>query len=400
MAAPDSTPKAASRCARILISAGDASGDRHAANLVCALRQQVAHLEVASFGGRALRDAGAEELFPLADNPVMGFRRVAGRIGEFVTLLSRAERFLDVARPDLVVLVDYPGFNVNLAQLARRHGVKTCYYICPQYWAWAPWRARRFARCVDRALVIFPFEVEYWARLGVSACPVGHPAADLGAGQQYRPREHPDWVAVLPGSRRQEVEQNLPWLLDVATRLQQGSSRAVTLVTCLARADLRNPVETLAARAGARLEILPDPLEDLLPRCRLALACSGTVTVQCAFAGVPTLVLYRVTGPSLWLSRYLLTSPFIAQPNLLAGRTVVPEFLAARHPGEAMAAAAAALLAEGPARARCLRDLEELRTRHGSPGASRRAAREVALLLEGLDGAVNRTLERAVEGPA
>lgn len=369
------------------MSAGDTSGDLHGAAVVTELRRRDPGLEVAALGGRALEAAGAEVLEPIAENPVMGFTSVFASLGYFLRLLSRTERFLERFQPDLVLLIDYPGFNVNLATLAHRHGLTTCYYICPQYWGWAPWRARKFARAVDHALVIFPFETRFLEANGVSTQFVGHPVADrvFEAAREPRPRE---FVALLPGSRGMEVSRHLPWILEAAERLQQLEGRRLRFAATHPRAAVRSRLIRDATHHGLELEVSDQPLPELLSRSRLSLVSSGTATLEAALLGVPSVVLYRVNRFMLLGSRFLLTSPFIAQPNLLCGHELFPEFLTARSPVEAMARAAHELYREGPRRTQVLSELARLRERVLRPGADRRAAAAIGELLRPAGAAV------------
>jgi len=231
------------------VSAGDLSGDQHGAALVAELRQRRPELRILAFGGAALAEAGAELLYPLADNPIMGFRRVFASLGHFVALLSEADRVLERLRPDAVVLIDFPGFNVNLARLARRHGLLTCYYVCPQYWGWAPWRVRRFARSVDQALVILPFEEEFWRRHGVRATYVGHPVADRVLTPARRAGVPRDAVGILPGSREQEVRAHVPWMLHAVRELADRLGTLPPLCSTHPRAAVRAILAEEAGRA-------------------------------------------------------------------------------------------------------------------------------------------------------
>jgi lipid-A-disaccharide synthase len=367
---------------RLFVSAGDTSGDLHGGAVVERLRQQFANLQVDAFGGAALERAGARVLEPLAADPVMGFGRVLGSIGYFLGVLSAADRSFRANPPDLLLCIDYPGFNVNLAHLAHRCGIPTCYYICPQYWGWAPWRARRFARAVDKALVIFPFEEAFFGSLGIQVQYVGHPVADrVAAAASALPTERPD-IALLPGSRRLEIERHLPWMLESAELLQRQHTERLSFSTTHPDPTRRAQIEAQATATGVPLRVQDCSLPDLLARSRLALVSSGTATLECALLGVPSLVLYKVTPFLRQASRAFLTSPFIAQPNLLAGHEVFPEFLTSRNPAGEMARRAATLLGPSPARSRCLRELETLRERFLRPGADQRAADQVAHLLD------------------
>jgi lipid-A-disaccharide synthase len=375
------------RAPTIFVSAGDTSGDQHAAALVAALRARRPTARFVGFGGPALRAAGVELIAPLAENPVMGFARVLPAIGRFVALLNECDRRFRDDPPDVVVPVDYPGFNVRLARLAKRRGVPVAYLVAPQYWGWAPWRAKRFARSVDLALAILPFEPDFLARFGVRALHVGHPLADRLANAPI-PADDADALAVLPGSRRQEVEHLLAWQLRAAARLDDelaaaspaGAARRVRKLTTQPRADVRAAIAAVAQHEAVEVEVRDQPLPELLRECRAAVVTSGTATLECALMRVPSAVVYRVNRLSLAASRVLLTSPWIALPNLLAGHELFPEHLAASDPSAALGRDLAALWRDGPARERVVRELDLLRARMLVPGATEKAADAIVAL--------------------
>lgn len=365
----------------IFISAGDTSGDHHGARLVAELRARFPDARFVGFGGAALRAAGVELFEPLADTPVMGFAPVLAQIGKFVRLLNGADRWLRAQRPDVVVAIDYPGFNVRLAALAKRRGIKVAYWICPQYWGWAPWRARRFARAVDLALTLMPFEVDFLAGHGIAARFAGHPLADALAGTPPAPRDSTA-LALLPGSRRAEIEALLPWQLRAAKELRARHGSGFPLLCAHPRAERRERIAELAQAAGVPLEVRDQPLPQLLRECRAAIVTSGTATLECALMRVPSAIVYRVNGFSRWASRFILTSPFIGLPNLLAGERLFPEFLAVDDPGSALDRELEPLFSAGATRERCLDRLDALRAGVLVPGAARNAATAIAELIE------------------
>lgn len=364
----------------IFVSAGDTSGDHHGARLVEELRARFPGARFVGFGGDALRAAGVELFEPLADAPVMGFAPVLRQLGRFVRLLNGADRWLAAHRPDVVIPIDYPGFNVRLARLARRRSIKVAYYICPQYWGWAPWRARRFASAVDLGLTLLPFEAPFLARYGVDATFVGHPLADRIAAMPPAPRDS-KVLALLPGSRRHEIDALLPWQLRAAKTLMARVGQRIPVVSAHPRAPLRDHVAAMARAAGVEVEVRDQSLPQLLADCRASIVTSGTATLECALMRVPSVIVYRVNAFSKWAARYILTSPWIGLPNLLAGEALCPEFFAANDPAAEIDRELAALWSDGPARDRCLGGLELLRTTVLVPGAARNAADAIAKLL-------------------
>lgn len=376
---------------RLFVSAGEASGDHHAARLVRELLARAPTLTIDAFGGPHLEQAGARILFPLPDLAVMGFRRVFENLGRFVDVLKLYLRYLEEQRPDAVLLVDYPGLHLRFARLARRRGIKVIYFVCPQLWAWAPWRARRFRRAVDHALTILPFEEEYFRRRGIEARYVGHPAADSLAG--FVPDAQDDaitaairaadpGIALLPGSRPQEVVDNLPVMLAVARNIKAAHPRACFFLP-QSRADTRAVCARLL-QAEADLPVrLVDRVHAVLGGARFALVTSGTATFEVAWHGVPMVVLYKITRLHRFLGSQLLTVPWISQVNLIAGEQLVPEFVDPEQPIDAITRASLERIEDTPVRQLCLDKLSRSLRFAFAPGASARAADAVMAALRG-----------------
>jgi lipid-A-disaccharide synthase len=359
---------------RVFVSAGDTSGDHHAAELVRVLKARRPDATFEGFGGRALAEQGVVLHERLADAPIMGFARVVPALGRFVRLLSDCDRRFRHAPPDVVIPVDYPGFNVRLARLARRRGVPVCYHVVPQYWAWAPWRARRLAAAVDLGLVTLPFEADFFAKYGLATRFVGHPLADRLADAPAAVEDRSAIVGILPGSRRHEIEANLPWQLAAAARLEQRLGRPLRLRAVHPDGGRRARIEEIARAQGSRLEVGDEPLPALLAGCRIALATSGTATLEAALLRVPTVVVYRITAFQRMARPFGLLAPWVSLANLLTGQELLPEFVTDRDPSEAMAEAAERLHESGGVRERCLRELDELRRRILVRGTAERAA--------------------------
>lgn len=367
---------------RILISAGELSGEQHASRLIRALKLADPSIAIDAWGGDLMAEAGAELRAPLSRHAVMGFAAVFAAIGTFAGFLRRFAEELESRRPDAVVLVDYPGLHFKFAQLAKRAGIPVFYYCCPQLWAWAPWRAARFARRVDRAFTIFPFEEGYFRDLGVDARYVGHPAADRLAEElpddrdealRARVANEPMPIALLPGSRRQEIRGKLPWMLAVARVISKHEPAARFFLPQL-KGDTRELCEEMLRGDGFdRCEVV-DRVNPVLRAARIALVASGTATFEVGYFGVPMVVLYKITKLQRFLGSQLLTVPWISQVNLIAGREVVPEVVAVDAPVESVATLALERLRDGPIRDAALSALrEELRPAF-EPGAAKRTA--------------------------
>jgi len=354
------------------MGAGEPSGDLHAAPVIEALRQLVPGVMIEAFGGRRMAAAGAVVRYPMERYTVLGFVEVFRKLPAHWRLLRALRREFRSGRYDLVLLVDYPGFHLRVAEAARGAGVPVLYYVAPQLWAWRPERARRFAAAVDALAVILPFEPEFFAAAGIATTFVGHPLADrpwptrdqarigLGIGPGERV------LGLFPGSRSQEVAALWPVFRDAARKLLD-----------LGRCDR---VIVAAARAGAYPD--PGPVElvsgDPLPvfaAADAALAKSGTTTLEAAIAGVPMVVSYKVHRLTGWLARRLITVPWISLVNLVAGREVVPELVQDEVTVARLAGLAGELLdPDSPAAARQRAGLSEVRARLGGEGAARRVA--------------------------
>ncbi|GAB6064083.1 lipid-A-disaccharide synthase [Deferrisoma palaeochoriense] len=353
----------------LALSAGEASGDLHAGNLLAALRERLP-VRAWAMGGPRLARAGAEVVVPFEAVAAMGLLEAVGKL----PALARSRRILRerlrTDRPAAFVPVDFGGFNLALAAEARALGIPVLYYIPPKVWAWGGWRVRKLRQRVDEALVVLPFEERYLAERGVRAAYVGSPVADHVAGRRWRPE--PGRVGLLPGSRRGEITRIWPLLREVAARLRR--ERPLRFEVPLAPGVDRDWFE------GADGVEFTDDALSVMERSELVVAASGTAALECALVGVPTVVVYRVNPLTYLLGRLLVRVPHVSLPNLIAGREVVPEFI--QRPAAEVAAAALGLLGDRGAREAMLRGLDEVRAAVGAPGAAGRAADRIARFLE------------------
>ncbi len=370
---------------RVLLVAGEPSGDLHGADLAAALRAERPDVRLEGLGGPRMAAAGVELLEDLVSEPVMGVLPVLRRLPYFARLYRSLLLRLAVDPPDVVVGVDYPGLNLRLARAARRRGVPFVEYIAPQVWAWAPWRARSLARDVAHVLTILPFEEPLLRAAGARASYVGHPLfehlarrpPDAAFRASLRSTVPPGGalVALLPGSRRAEVEANLPLQLAVASMVA-AHSPATRFVVPLASERLRPLVkEALREGPGGVAVAAPASSDDAMAEADAALTVSGTATLHLVAHGTPSVVLYRVSPAGRLLASLLLVSPFIALPNLLAAREVLPEFLATADDVPRIANALLGVMPGGPSHEPTRAALAEMRARLHVGGAPERAAR-------------------------
>jgi len=367
---------------RILLIAGEASGDVHGAALVHELRRRRPGVEVSGIGGDYLRREGMNILVDTATVATMGLTEILGSAGRLLGAYRTAKRFLREQRPDLLVLIDYPEFNMLLAKQAKRLGVPVFYYISPQVWAWRRGRIRKIAARVDRLGVVFPFEAELYNE--VEGAPaekplavfVGHPLVEVvrpsreAAETRRRHGLDPEkpLLAILPGSRKKEIHLLLEPALAAAEALRaEGWQAAIALAHTLTADDL---VEALGGREPG-IPVIAGDTYDLVHAADAALVASGTATVETALLGRPMVIMYRVSGLTYAIARRLIRVDFIGMPNLILGRRVFPELVQDEVTPENLVAA----VHDVRARAGDIEDaLHELRSRLGQPGAAGRAA--------------------------
>ena len=372
----------------ILISAGEASGDLYAALLVDELRNVWPDAQFFGCTGPRMRRAGVETVVDAADLAVVGLVEVVSHIpriyGEFRKLQAAARR----RRPELAILTDAPDFHLRLARKLHRQGVPIVYLVAPQVWAWRKGRLPGMRRTLRHVLCIFPFEEEFFRGHGLPATYIGHPLAgmvkpSLSRAEFFRKHRLPPGrplVSVLPGSRRGEAARHLPPLLDAVGRLYRDQA-ASFILPASATAGVGFFQERIG---GAPIQVIDGENWDSIAHADLALAASGTVTVEAALLGTPMVTFYKVTAASWLLGRMLVRVPFYSMVNLIAGRAVVPELMQGRMTGENLAREALWLLHDGAARSAMKAGLAEVREKlAGGAGAPERAARAIQEILEG-----------------
>jgi lipid-A-disaccharide synthase len=339
---------------KILVSAGEASGDLYASLVVEELRRFWPDAEFFGCTGPRLRAAGVETVVDASSLAVVGLLEVVSHIpriyGEYRKLLAAARD----RRPDVAILTDSPDYHLRVARRLHAAGIPVVYLVAPQAWAWRKGRVKQMRRTISRLLCIFPFEEEFFTREGVRATYIGHPLAGLVRPsltkqeffQKHRLAGGRPLIAVLPGSRRGESARHMPALVDAADRLYR--EQAINFVL---PASSNTGAAFFRERTGrSPIQVIEGESWDAMAHADLALAASGTVTVEAALLGTPMVTFYKVTAPSWVMGKLLVRVPFYSMVNLIAGRAIVPELMQSRMTGEAIAGEARRLLMDDRAR--------------------------------------------------
>ena len=363
---------------RILLVAGEASGDVHGADLVLALKTRQPQLDIFGVGGPALRAVGTRILVDSATIAGMGLFEAADKITAIVRTYRALTHILRTHPPDLLVLIDFPEFNLRLAKVAQRVNVPVFYYISPQVWAWRRKRVYTIAKRVDLLAAVFPFEPDFYAAHGCSVEFVGHPLVDRvrptrsrdDTLRQYHLNPGRKTIVLLPGSRTQEVRYLLPPLLQ-ATAVLGDSYQFI-----LAVASTLDPgqIEATVRAHSASIQVVQGDTYNVAHAADLAVVASGTATLEMALLERPMVIVYRLAPVTYALARLFVRVPFIGMPNLIAERQVVPELLQSAVTPERIAAEARQLLTDARAYSVAQEGLREVRTKLGEPGAAKRAA--------------------------
>ena len=374
--------------AKILISAGEASGDIHAAAVTAAIKRIDSTTEVFGMGGDELRAAGGEVLFDIKDHGVMGFVEVLKKLPDLFKLRREFARVMDERKPDCLVVVDYPGFNMKLAKLAHDKGIPVVSYIAPSAWAWNKGRAKNVAKIVDKVACIFPFEYDVYKEAGAPVEFVGHPLVDIVHPTMER-AEAEAWVGkepvrplvlLMPGSRLMEIERMLDVILEGAKLLQKQMPQvqfAMPRAGTIPLEMLQSKIQT----SGLEVKITEGHNYDLFSVADLALATSGTVTLEAAMCGLPSVILYRTSAITAFIARRVINIPNIGLPNIVAGRQILPELLQEELTPAKLAATAVELLAP-ERRPQLEANLAYMKERLGEPGAVNRVAQLILRIAE------------------
>lgn len=365
---------------KILISAGEASGDLHAGTVTQALKELEPGVEVFGMGGNALRAAGGEVLFDIKDHSVMGFWEVLCKLPDIFKLEASFRKVMLERKPDCLLTIDYPGFNMRLAKQAKKLGIPVVSFIAPSAWAWRRSRAKGVVKVVDKIASIFPFEYDLYKEYGADIEFVGHPLVDIVrpqldlAAAMDKAGKVPGkpLILLVPGSRMMEIQRLLPVILAAAKLLQTrmpGITFAMPRADTIPRQVLEGPIKA----AGLTVKLTEGDTYDVMSVADLALATSGTVTLEAALCGLGSVILYKTSPVSFAIAKRVVDIPNIGLPNIVAGRQILPELLQDKCTPETVAQAAWDLLQ--PERFKQMQaDLQEVKEKLGAPGAVKRVA--------------------------
>jgi lipid-A-disaccharide synthase len=371
--------------ARIMIVTGEASGDLHGANLIRALRTRMPDVEVCGMGGTELTSLGVNILYDAAKVSVVGIFEVFAHLKDIILAQRVLRRRLVTHRPDLLILIDLPDFNLLLAKQAKKLGIPVFYYISPQVWAWRSGRVKTIRNRVDKIGVILPFEEEFYRKRDVNAEYVGHPLLDTvrpAIGRERFCEQHhiplnAKCVGLLPGSRKREVHSLLPDFLEAAKMVQDSSAEKLVFLVPQASTITSQDLEKAGIlQAGNFLDIriISEERYSMMAACTAVVAASGTVTLELAILEVPMIVTYKLAPLTYYLGKLLVKLDHFSLVNLIAGYTAVPELLQDEVTPQKIAGELTELLFQPEKRQRMQAALREVRGKLGSAGASEKAA--------------------------
>jgi len=372
----------------IYFVAGEVSADNHAAALMRSLRVLDPELKFIGRGGPQMQQvAGARIKNWIGDAAVLGLWEVLRKYGYFREQFRETLEEIQESKPDAVVLIDYPGFNLRLARALRKQSQshKTIYYISPQVWAWNRGRIKKMARFIDLVLCIFLFEADLYAASGLRAVFVGHPMVERLETQKIDTHRDQNLVGLFPGSRSREVRKIFPVMIETARRLLQLNPTLRFQVAAASKELARELSEMLRADQLAdreTIEIAIGQTAAIMQRVFVGIVASGSATLEAAYFGMPFVLIYKVAWPTYVAARLVVNVDFLGMPNLLAGKEVVPEFIQHEAKPDAIVAAVRLLMEDSPARDRMISDFETTTIKLGGTGASERAAQAILEELE------------------
>jgi len=373
----------------VMIVAGEASGDMYGARVVEEAHRLDSSVRFFGIGGVAMRRVGVETLVDSKEMAVMGLFEVISHFGVIYRAFKLLKSRLLSAKPDLLILIDYPGFNLRLAAVAKRAGIKVLYYITPQVWAWHSSRAKKIARLVDHAAVILPFEAPFFERVGLPVTFVGHPLLEMALPSMSKDAARHEFgldpklrtVGLFPGSRKREIDSLLSVMLESAKLLQERFTDLQFILPLASSVD-REVVERKIAESGIAVIVVEGKNYDVMQTCDAIIAASGTVTMEIALFGVPMVIVYKASPLTFAIGMRLLNVEHVGICNIVAGERIVPELLQDDAEPLKIAAELTRMLADSQYAESIRRKLLTVRSLLGDSGASLRVARLAMDIME------------------
>lgn len=374
---------------KIMITVGEASGDLHGANVANALKLLNPNVKLVGMGGEAMQKAGVEIIYDIKDLGVIGVVEVVKNLPRLFKLRDDLLAYMEKERPDVLVVIDYPEFNMRLAKKAKALGIKIVSYISPSAWAWRKGRAKDVAKIVDRLAAIFPFERDVYVEAGANVTFVGHPLMDIvkpaltkpEAYAYFKARIDAPIVMLMPGSRKQEITNLLIPMLE-ATEIIASERPDCQFYLPIASTIDKSEIESIIKPYNVKINLTSGYNYDLMNISTLAIAASGTATLETAIMKMPTIITYRVAAVTYFLGRLLVKIPYIGLPNIVAGKKVLPEFLQADVNAKNISEYALKVLNDDEFRQQIITELELVKEKLGSEGAVKRVAEVILDLAE------------------
>lgn len=365
-----------------MIIAGEASGDMHGACLVREMLKIDPTLNFYGIGGNKLQDAGVKLMAHVSEMAVVGLTEVFFKLSKFIKVMNLMKKSLDEVKPDLVILIDYAGFNLRFAPAAHKRGIKVFYYISPQVWASRPGRINLIKKFVNKMAVILPFEVDTYKEKGFTVEYVGHPLLDLVHSNYSRKESRRKFnlpedkvvIGLLPGSRISEVRKLLSEMLQAATILSQKIN-GVQFVLPLADTLEEDDVIALISQTGIKVNVISGSTYEVISCSDLAIVASGTATLETALLGIPMVIIYKISPITYFIGKMVVTVKNIGIVNIIAGKTIVPELIQHEATGIRIAEESLSILNNGKRKHEIINQLAGIRAKLGKPGAAMRAAR-------------------------
>jgi lipid-A-disaccharide synthase len=366
---------------RVMMVAGEASGDLHGSEVVRELKKRVPGMEIFGIGGDRMQKEGMQLTYHVREMSFMGFVEVVKHLPLIRSVEKTLEQLLQLKRPDVVVLIDYPGFNLRFARIAKRYGIKVVYYISPQVWAWKKGRVKKMKGLIDRMLVVFPFEVPIYEKEQVPVQFVGHPVVEemqeVMTRAQFAKRFDiaPDkkFIAVIPGSRKQEIDKLFSVMVRAAAVLAGNEKQIVVAVAPNLSMDLYEQ----HCPPGINVVYVQHATHEVMTYAEFAYVTSGTATLETACVGTPMVVVYKTSPVTYWIARFVVKIKNISLVNIVAGRTVVPEMIQADATVDRLAAEGKAIIGSPERYAAMKQELNAVREKLGGAGAAAHVAEAV-----------------------